>query len=392
MENTPRLYDTLVSVLSQHRNWLDVRHVKTLAWMMVGLLMSGSVNLSEWVPWVESRAEQAQSTERRFARWLHNGRIQVNQLYGPLIQQALVEWGEETLYLALDTSLLWNRFCLIRLSLIYRGRAVPLVWKVIEQASSSVAFAQYQELLEQADLLLPVYPIPTVVLLADRGFADTKLMAYCTNDLGWHWRIRIKSNFWVYRHGHDECKIGRITLQPGQARFWHNVFVTQQRYGPVHLALAHHRHRKEHWYVLSDLPTSLETFDEYGLRFEIEESFLDDKSNGFQLESSQIQDAFALERLCFVLAITTLYLLAQGTEVVAQNQRRQVDPHWFRGLSYLKIGWRWVKHALTKRLPLISTLRLSGEPDPEPAMASKQQFRKQLPLRFTISFEAFALP
>lgn len=68
MENTPRLYDTLVAILCQHRNWLDVRHVKTLAWMMVGLLMSGSVNLSEWVPWVESRAEQAQSTERRFAR------------------------------------------------------------------------------------------------------------------------------------------------------------------------------------------------------------------------------------------------------------------------------------------------------------------------------------
>ena len=31
MENTPRLYDTLVQVLSQHRQWLDVRHRKTLA-------------------------------------------------------------------------------------------------------------------------------------------------------------------------------------------------------------------------------------------------------------------------------------------------------------------------------------------------------------------------
>jgi hypothetical protein len=36
MENTPRLYDTLTGVLSQHRNWLDIRHLKTLAWMMVG--------------------------------------------------------------------------------------------------------------------------------------------------------------------------------------------------------------------------------------------------------------------------------------------------------------------------------------------------------------------
>ena len=32
MENTPRLYDTLVYVLSQHAQWVDQRHLKTRAW------------------------------------------------------------------------------------------------------------------------------------------------------------------------------------------------------------------------------------------------------------------------------------------------------------------------------------------------------------------------
>ena len=36
MENTPYLYNTLVQVLGQHANWVDLRHLKTLAWMMVG--------------------------------------------------------------------------------------------------------------------------------------------------------------------------------------------------------------------------------------------------------------------------------------------------------------------------------------------------------------------
>jgi len=45
MENTPYLYDTLVRVLSQHTNWLDLRHLKTLAWMMVGLINSYSMSL-----------------------------------------------------------------------------------------------------------------------------------------------------------------------------------------------------------------------------------------------------------------------------------------------------------------------------------------------------------
>jgi hypothetical protein len=50
MEGTPRLYDTLVQVLSQHQNWVDFRHLKTLACMMVGLIQSGQICLTAWAP------------------------------------------------------------------------------------------------------------------------------------------------------------------------------------------------------------------------------------------------------------------------------------------------------------------------------------------------------
>jgi hypothetical protein len=40
MENTPSLYDTLVQVLRQYRNWLDLRHLQTLAWMMGGAILA----------------------------------------------------------------------------------------------------------------------------------------------------------------------------------------------------------------------------------------------------------------------------------------------------------------------------------------------------------------
>ena len=93
MENTHRLYHTLIQVLSQHRNWMDVRHLKTLSWMMVGLILTGKINLTEWAPYVHSRAQYAESTVRRFRRWLDNKRIKVHRLYAPLVQKALSEWG-----------------------------------------------------------------------------------------------------------------------------------------------------------------------------------------------------------------------------------------------------------------------------------------------------------
>jgi hypothetical protein len=330
MENPPRLYSELVELCGQPGQWRDVRHLQTLAWMVVGLIQAECVKLTAWVPFVQGRARYAQSTQRRFRRWLGNRRIEVAPLYGPLIEQALREWGTHMLYLALDTSMLWNQYCLIRLSVVYRGRAVPVVWDVIEHGSSSVPHDAYAALLEAVPALLPAGV--KVGFLADRGFADTALLAHLRR-LGWHFRIRIKAPFSVERPGQLVCKVEDFPLAPGRALFLHPVAITAEQFGPVSLALARHSSTGEYWSIVSDEPTSVHAFEEYGRRFDIEENFLDDKSNGFQLESSLVRDADALSRLCFVVAGATLYLVAQGTQVVAAHKRRWVDPHWSRGGS-----------------------------------------------------------
>ena len=141
--------------------------------------------------------------------------------------------------------------------------------------------------------------------------------------------------------------------------------------------------------MISDEPTEVQSLQEYGLRLDIEESFLDDKSNGFQLESSLIRSSEAMERWCFVLAMTTLYLVSLGTDVVQQGQRRWVDPHWLRGLSYWKMGWKWVSSALSRGYALSSSVYWSSACDPEPAMASKK--REQLrQYRFAFGQQAAA--
>jgi hypothetical protein len=125
-------------------------------------------------------------------------------------------------------------------------------------------------------------------------------------------------------------------LALGEARFLPHISITKICYGPVHLALGRRQDGKEEWFVVREEPTELQTFEESGLRFDMEENFLDDQSNGVRLESSLSRSAKALERLCLVLALTPLSLVCQGTEVVKQGLRRWGDPHWFRGQSYLK--------------------------------------------------------
>lgn len=85
-----------------------------------------------------------------------------------------------------------------------------------------------------------------------------------------------------------------------------------------------------------------------------------------------------------MLAVATLNSPAQETQVVAQGKRRWVDPHWNRGNSYMRIGWEWVKTALTSGWDLFQTLCLSGLPDPEPAKASRKQDNNKYQLEFTV--------
>ncbi len=155
---TSRLYHQLCNLLGQSSPWADQRHLQTLIWMVIGLICSECISLPKWGVYVHSRARYAQSHQRRFSRWLHNSRINVQRLYSPLIAAALVHGGMSNITLIEDTSMLWDEYCLIRLSIQYRGRAIPLVWRVIRIKRSSVRFNVYQSILKRVSFILCATP------------------------------------------------------------------------------------------------------------------------------------------------------------------------------------------------------------------------------------------
>lgn len=362
------LYGTLYSWLWA-MPWRDVRHLMTLCWMIVGLINSRHVTLTKWIPYISSRAELAQSTQRRFERWLSNRRISVLHLYGALLKQVLSDFQDTHLYLAMDTTMLWDTFCVVYISLVYRGRTIPLVWKVMKHKSASVGFRDYRSLLVFLQRQLPTFDI---YLLADRGFVHRELICWVKKTPRWHFRIRYKTGVGLYQWWKGRFRKLAWHVNPGQVVYYYNVYVTGE-HEAVHLAVGWDRGAKEPWVILSDEPTGPETLREYGLRFNIEEGFLDQKSNGFQWESSRLRNRFALQRLCFVMAVATLALICQGSAVVTEGRRRVIDPHWYRGHSYARIGWDWIQRALARGQALMPQLMLVTADDPERARASKRQ-------------------
>ena len=365
--STP-LYHQLLSLLSQHTQYRDLRHLKALAWMINALICSSKINLSEWESYVLSRATKAQSIERRWHRLIHNRRIRVKSLYVPFVMGAISTWKSQRLYLALDTTMLWNRFCIIHLSIVCGGRAVPFLWKVLEHKSSTVAFREYKLMLNLAQRLLSNHS--DIMLLADRGFGNHELVNWLQNS-AWHYCLRLPCD--VTLHGARRHPIELKYLYPpkSEAVFYHRVGLWLDGELRCNIVLANVKGVKEPWAVITDEEPSLQTLWQYALRFRIEELFLDSKSGAFQLEESRIRDRHALERLYLVVALALLFATAHGMTVQLNGLRTQVDPHWKRGLSYLKIGLRWLKGVLHKGRTLFSSVALFYQ-DAQPCFASKK--------------------
>ena len=238
----------------------------------------------------------------------------------------------------------------------------------LEHNSATVAFVEYKPLLRKARWLLRRHP--DVMLLADRGFANHNLMSWL-QACGWHYCLRLPSD--VRLHGPRRYPIELSYLWPpkGEAAFYRHVGLWEDGEHRSNLVLATVKGVKEPWAVITDESPTLKTLWQYALRFRIEELFLDSKSGAFELEDSRINSAEALERLYLVAAVALLYGTTQGMAVQLAGLRQQVDPHWRRGISYLKIGLRWLKGVFNKGRQLLTPVFLLPR-DPQPCFASKK--------------------
>jgi len=382
MTDSRQMFRTLMQAFLQHlprAAWGDIRRLVTLAWAVVGLCLSKKASLSSWGEAVESQAQQAASRTRRFQRWVDNVHIQVQALYAPLVRAALADWKPNgRVYVALDVSVIkGSPFVLVRVSLIYRGRAIPLAWRVLRHASATVGYTGYEPVLDQAWACLP--PGLDIVFMADRGFVHEELFKWLRLH-HWHYRIRLTGDTLIHLPDRRVVPVGTLVPPKGAAHFYHGVRLLGVAFGPCHLALAQlDEPNQDPWFLVSDEFTDLTSFDEYGLRFDLEENFLDDKSNGFQVEASRLDTPAALERLFLVLAVATLHFTSVGVGVVRRKLRRWVDTHWDRGMSYLKIGWSWLRQQFRRGWHTLPAFWLDPAPDPEPAMASRRKADRPKP-------------
>ncbi|BAZ36926.1 hypothetical protein NIES4101_28460 [Calothrix sp. NIES-4101] len=375
----PHLYGQLQAQLSQWINPEDKRHLQVFSENVAAILQAQSACLSHWLPYLSHRDCEARSHMERLNYFVHNPKINTETYYYPLVKQFLKAWQGMEITLALDTSVLWDKYCLIEVCLIWGGRSIPLGQSVLEHGSATVGYEDYHPVLEATSLMLP--PGCKMTLLADRGFEHGAFIRWLCEH-SWSWAIRAKSDLNVTFSNGRTTAVAQLLPPKGEAYLFRDVTILQDI--ECHLATANLELAGEPWAVLTDSPLSLQTFELYGQRFGgIEPHFKDYKSAAFDLISSNLRDAQALCCLLMLLAAATLIAISIAVVVTRENRTKMLDWHFQRGLSFLQLGLREIKRLCYQCLP-IPTFASLPRKSPLPGCASLKK-REQLQTRVEFS-------
>jgi hypothetical protein len=295
------------------------RHLTTLAMLICGVIQSHKSQIPAIARKVPERSRPP-SRVKRLTRWMKNARVTTEAFYLPYVRP-LLRALPGPLVLILDSSDIGDGCSVWMVSVVYRKRALPLVWSVKPVKKGHASDEEHLTLLERVTALLP--PNRTVVFLGDGEFDGVPVQA-ALSSWGWQYVLRTARNRLLEEEG-ELFSFHQIAPLPGEAAWVEEVRFTRERFGPVLAVAVWPEGKKEVVYLVSNLETAGEACFWYRKRFRIETFFSDQKSRGFHLHQSHLSDPERLARLMIGTCLAYLWVVFLG--VTAQKEGWQGKLH-----------------------------------------------------------------
>jgi hypothetical protein len=239
--------------------------------------------------------------------------LDVSTCFVPLLRWVLAWWSpqETRIALAFDATLLRQQFAVLVVSVVYRGCAIPVAWKVV-RASTKGAWRPH--IIQLFQLLAPAIPAEwTVIVLADRGLYARWLYRQIVSN-GWHPFLRINRGA-KYRLP-DAAEWRYIdTVVPQVGTTWSGAvvcFSSEDNTLRCTLLAAWSEGYDDAWFVLTDLAPEVAEIAWYSMRSWIEGGFKDLKRGGWGWHQTKMQDPARAERLWLAMAVATLWVVSVG--------------------------------------------------------------------------------
>src|SRR5262245_49994240 len=198
MPRLPQLYPWLSAVASAFGGCLSAAQARALAWFSFGMVLARACAVTAVAAELADPLGQKPDTvKQRLRAWYveadakagcHRREVGVRPCLKPLLRWVLKDWPSRRLAVALDATTLGQRFPALVVSVLYKGCAVPVAWKVLPAEAKHARKGEWLALLGQFRRALPRGW--AVVVRTDRGLY-AKWLYQARRRRGWHPLMRV---------------------------------------------------------------------------------------------------------------------------------------------------------------------------------------------------------
>jgi hypothetical protein len=323
------------------------RHLTTLAALISGIVGSKSTQLPNIAAKVPN-GTKPESRVKRFARWVDNAHIREEGYFLPYADVLLRHLALQTLVLVMDGSSVGRGCTALMLHVVYKGRALPLAWRVRQAPKGHFPADLHIALVELISGLLPAGA--QVVVLGDGEFDGTRLQQ-TLQQAGWSYACRTAMSTVATWEG-ETFRLDALgaCLKPGRLIELQEVHFTRDAYGPIMVLCCWAKGYQEPLYLVSNMTTAEEACRLYEKRFRIETFFSDQKSRGFHLHKSHLSDPQRLSRLLIAACLAYIWMIYLGALCEKDKWRTIIHRKKRCDLSLFQLGLRILEHFLNEEL------------------------------------------
>jgi hypothetical protein len=296
------------------------------------------------------------SMRQRLREWNYEGKqkrgagrreVAVDKSFAPLLRWILADPVQEReVVLAMDVTYLKERFSVLTGSVVYRGCAIPVAWRVLKGNVKGEWHPLWLALLAALQPALPTHW--QIYVLADRGLYSKRLFeAICA--YGWHPLMRIRTQGLYHRLKNKTWRPLLRLARPGMGIWCQTVECFSGDPLRCTLLVQWDARYDEPCLIATDLAPAQVQTRTYALRAWIEAGFKDLKRGGLHWEQTHMTDPARVERLWLVLAVALLWLIRVGGVV---QQDCIAASSIAASLSCTTLGWLTLLVTALHRLPL----------------------------------------
>jgi len=325
------------------------RHLNTLAALISGIVGSKSTQLPHIATKVPD-GTKPESRVKRFARWCDNAHILEEVYFLPYAAVLLCHLALQTVVRVMDGSVAGRGCNALMLHVVYKGRALPLAWRVRQGPKGHFPEDLHIALVELVSGLIPEGT--QVVFLGDGELDGTRLQ-HTIEGAGWSYVCRTGCHRTAWWDG-ETFRLDTLGAcsKPGTLVALSQVWFTRQEYGPIMLICCWAKRCPAPLYLVTNMDAAEEACRLYAKRFRIETFFSDQKSRGFHLHKSHLADPQRLSRLLIAACLAYIWTVYLGSVCMKEGGVRIIHRGHRCDLSLFQLGMRLIEHFLNEDLPI----------------------------------------